>query len=138
MKTIEPFGNTPTIIHVKELPLLNNPSFGFGFNPGKLGDIPTLRVNVKLLVSGSNNEEIKIATYDSRYKIQGEGLVLEDHIYACCQQTIHAMQMFLQFDIIGRSIPKEIFQCPGKEAFEADLIDMAKALNAMEGKRGMP
>ena len=138
MKTIEPFNNTPTIVHVNELPTLNNPSFGFGFNPGKLGDIPTLRVNVKLLVSGDNNKEIKIATYDSIYKIQGEGLILEDHIYACCQQAIYAMQKFLQFDGIGRSIPKEIFQCPEKEAFEDDLIDMARALNAIDGKRGFP
>ena len=143
MKTIEPFNNTPTVVHVKELPPLNSPSFNFGFNVGGIGKIgekgiPVLTVNVKLTVVGDNKEQIKISTYDSKYKLQGDGLILEDHIYSCCEQAIYAMKRFAQFDEIGRSIPQEIFQCPGKEAFEDDLSDLAKALNAIEGKRGFP
>jgi hypothetical protein len=137
MKTISPLNNTPTIVHITEFPPLNNLLFNFGFNTGQYGDVPTVRVNVKL-VNGIGAEQIKIATYDSVYQIQGEGLVLEDHIYDCCLQAIYAMKMFLQFDEIGRSIPQEIFQCPGKEAFENDLVHLAKVLNSFEGKRNFP
>ena len=138
MKTISPFNNTPTIVHVSVLPPINDPSFFFGFNPGKYGNDPTVRITVKLIFNSNSKEQIKIATYQSVYSIKGEGLILEDNIYVCCQQAIYAMQMFLQFDEIGRSIPKEIFLCPGKEAFEDDLVHLAKALNALEGKRGFP
>lgn len=143
MKTIEPFNNTPTVIHVKELPPLNSPSFDFGFNVGGIGKIgekgiPVLTVNVKLIVIGENKERIKIATYDSKYKITGEGLILDEHIYTCIQQAIYAMQIFLPLHQIGRTIPKKIFLCPGKESFEDDLSHLSKALNAIEGKRGWP
>ena len=141
MKTITPFNNTPTIVHVTELPLLEKLSLGFGFNPGFIGNppkIPTLRVNVKLLTDTKNDGQIKIATYDSVYRIEGEGLVLEDHIYACCEQAVYAMKKFLQFDKIGRSIPQELIQIAGKEAFEDDLTHLAKFLNATEGKRNFP
>ncbi len=138
MKTIQPTNNTPTIVHVKELPPLLNPSFNFGFNPIKWGNTPAIRINVDLLVQGDNKATIKIATYNSIYKIEGEGLILEEHLYACCQQAIYAMQLFSKFHAVGRSIPQEIFQCPGKEAFEVDLIHLAKALNSIEGKRPFP
>ena len=148
MKTIIPFNNTPTIIHVNELPVFNKASLFFGFNPGFIGNkdsplpnadnTPTVRVTVKLMNTGANGEQIKIATYESVYKIQGEGLVLEEHIYDCCQQAVYAMTMFLKYDQIGRSIPHELMVCPGKEAFEDDLIHLAKFLNATEGKRNFP
>ncbi len=138
MKTIRPFNNTPTIVHVTKLPELTNCNFDFGFNPGKLGDTPTIRVNVKFIAGGNTNNPIKIATYDSAYEIKGEGLVLEDHIYACCQQAVHAMKLFLQYNEIGRSIPQDIIQCPGKDAFVNDLTELAKMLNAIDGKRGFP
>lgn len=138
MKSITPTHNTPTIVHVPKLPPLNGSSLDFGFNPGKMGDIATIRVNVSLSVKGEGNNRIKICTYDSLYKISGEGLVIEDNIYVCCVQAVHAMKMFLQFDSIGRHIPPELILCPVKEVFEEDLIDMAKALNAVDGKRGFP
>lgn len=95
--------------------------------------------NAGYFYKGSNdNKPIKIATYKSGYKIEGEGLILEEHVYNCCQQLIYAMKMFLQYNEIGRSIPQEIFLCPGKEAFQDDLMLMAKALNAIEGKRAFP
>lgn len=58
--------------------------------------------------------------------------------YNHCQQAIYAMQIFLPSHEIGRAIPKELFQCPGIESFEDDLSHLAKALNAIEGKRGFP
>lgn len=138
MKTLQPFNNTPTIIHVTELPPLTNASFAFGFNPGKFGEIPTVRINIKLLALAGNKEHVKIATYDCIYKVMGEGLILEEHIYECCRHAIASMQMFAKYHPIGKSIPPEIFRCPEKEAFENDLIHLAKALNSIEGKRPFP
>lgn len=44
MKTITPFQNTPTIVHVNELPPINGGFLTFGFNPGKFGDSPFIKV----------------------------------------------------------------------------------------------
>jgi hypothetical protein len=139
MKTIRPFNNTPTVVHVKELPPLIDLFFNFGYIPGKIDGSPTIRINVDLITKESaGTKQIKIATYNSFYEIKGEGLVLEQHIYDCCQQAIYAMKIFLQFHEIGKTIPQEIFQCPGKEAFVNDLVHLAKMLNAVEGKRKFP
>jgi len=62
-------------------------------------------------------------------------LVLEEHIYGCCQQAIYAMQLFLHCHEIGRSIPKQLYIRQGKESFEDDLVHLAKYLNAIEGKQ---
>lgn len=138
MKNIRPFNNTPTIVHISQPVLITNTAFFFGFNPGKLGKTPTVRVNVRLISNAGSKNEIRIATYDSIYEISGEGLVLEDHIHACCEQAVYAMKIFLQYNEIGRTIPQAIFRCPGKEAFGDDLIVLAKSLNSLEGKRGFP
>ncbi len=138
MKTIIPFNNTPTIVHVSKLPPLTNPSLDFGFNIGSDGGTPILQVNIIFTVTGNGTSPISIATYNSHYKITGEGLIVEEHIFDCCRQAVYAMKKFLQLQEIGRAIPDESIQCPGKEAFEGDLIHLAKALNAIEGKRGFP
>lgn len=139
MKNITPLNNTPTIILVKELPVMNGGALSFGFGTGITGDIPTLRINVTFLGNvPTTKQQVKIATYESLYKIEGDGKIIEDEIYACCQQAVYAMRMFLQYDEIGRAIPEEYTLCPGKEAFEADLIDVAKMLNALGGKGKYP
>lgn len=138
MKTIRPFNNIPTVFHVTELPPFKNPRYGFGYQFGKKGENPALRVKVDLLVSGEGDTTIKVATYNSWYEIEGEGLILEDTVFACCQQAIYGMKIFCQFHEIGRSIPESFFQPPAKEAFEDDLVEVAKALNSIDGKRPFP
>ncbi len=125
-------------MHVTELPPLNACSLGFGFNPGEMDNTPAVRVNVSFFVNGAGSNPIRICTYDSVYKISGEGLVIEEDIYTCCMHATSSMKNFLQFDAIGRKIPPELILCPAKEVFGEDLINIAKALNAIDGKRGFP
>ena len=137
--TIYPFNNTPTVVHVTKLPEISQGFLSFGFNPGKKGTNPIAHINVKFVVDTPTDKQVKICTYDSYYEIVTEGLIIEDDIYGCCQQAVYAMKRFLQFDEIGRSIPEEYLHCPGKEAFADDLIVLAKALNALGGRReGFP
>lgn len=138
MKKIEPFTNEPIKVHVAEIPTLNSPSLQFAYKPGKHNDIATLKLNIKLLVKGVDDNKTEIATYVCTYKVSGEGLVIDDHIYKCLEHATHSMKVLLQFDKIGRSIPQQFFQCPEREVFEDDLTFLAKHLNAIDGKRPFP
>lgn len=138
MRNITLFNNRATIVHVPALPSMKGGALAFGFAPGKLNETPTVRINIKSFGYLLNDEQIHLATYEATYKIEGEGFVIEDNIYSCCNHATDAMRKFLEFHEIGRSIPDSYTLCPGKEAFGDDLIDVAKVLNAAEGKRGFP
>ncbi|SDW83857.1 hypothetical protein SAMN05444410_10695 [Hydrobacter penzbergensis] len=140
MKTITLTHNTPAVFHVRELPPLKEMALGFGFNPGKMGEDAAIRINISLSVNGENGIRIIVCTHDSMYKMEGEGLVIEDNIFDCCLNSISLMKMFLKFHQLGRLLLQELnsLALPSKDSFGEDLIDVAKALNAIEGKRGFP
>ena len=143
MKTISIVSNIKPIVYVNKIPALYGSSFTFGFAPGGLATdrvihTPILRIGVDLSTNDKEGNIIKLATYETTYKMEGEGLIIEDNIYSCCQTTVHGMKTLIRFHPVGRSIPQEIFLCSPKEAFEDDLIQTAKELNAIDGKRGFP